>query len=134
MRIIRGRASGDTPSQHRTDTFTGTVWADPVLTTEEGHAVNSVTFTPGARTYWHSHAGGQLLVVIAGQGWVCAAGGRPEPIRAGDVVWAPPGERHWHGGTAETIMTHLAVSLGSTSWLDEVSDEDFLAAVAKAAR
>ena len=131
MRIVRGRAPEGTPTRHRTDTFTGTVWGDPVLTTEEGNTLNSVTFTPGARTYWHSHAGGQVLVVTAGQGWVCAHGEAPQLVRAGDVVWAPPGERHWHGGTAETILTHLAVSIGKTSWLDEVTDEEFRAAVAE---
>lgn len=129
MQIIRGRAPGGTPTQNRTDTFTGTVWGDPVLSTDEGNAINSVTFTPGARTYWHHHSGGQLLVVTAGRGWVCPRGEQPSEIRAGDVVWVPPGESHWHGGTADTIMTHFAVSLGPTVWLEEVTDEEFLAAL-----
>jgi quercetin dioxygenase-like cupin family protein len=130
VQIVRGRTATGTPSQNRTETFTGTVWGDPVLpTTEEGNTINSVTFTPGARTYWHRHTGGQILVVTAGLGWVCPLGERPQLIRAGDVVWVPPGEQHWHGGTADTVLTHLAISIGATTWLDEVSDEDYRAAV-----
>ena len=126
MQIVRGRAPDSTPTQHRTDTFTGTVWGDPVLpTTAEGTTVNSVTFTPGARTYWHHHTGGQILVVTAGMGWVCAEGESPQVIRAGDLVWVPPGERHWHGGTATTVMTHLAVSIGRTEWLHEVGEDEY---------
>jgi mannose-6-phosphate isomerase-like protein (cupin superfamily) len=73
----------------------------------------------------HHHTAGQILVVTAGFGWVCTHGERPQVIRAGDVVWVPPGERHWHGGTADTIMTHLAVSLGPTVWLHEVSEDEY---------
>lgn len=130
MQIVRGRTPAGTPTQNRTETFTGTVWGDPVLpTTPEGNAINSVTFTPGARTYWHHHTGGQILVVTAGLGWVCPEGEEPQLIRAGDVVWVPPGERHWHGGTQGTVMTHLAVSIGKTVWLDEVSGEDYPAGI-----
>lgn len=130
MQIVRGRAPQSTPTQARTETFTGTVWGDPVLpTTEEGNTINSVTFTPGARTYWHEHSGGQILVVTAGLGWVCPFGEKPELIRAGDVVWVPPGERHWHGGTTDTVMTHLAISIGRTRWLDEVSENDYRVAL-----
>ncbi|GAA4551392.1 cupin domain-containing protein [Pseudonocardia xishanensis] len=129
MQIVRGRAAGSAPSQSRTDTFTGTVWADPVLPTTNGNTMNSVTFCPGARTYWHHHTGGQILVVTAGRGWVQSLGEPPQVIRAGDTVWVPPGERHWHGGTADTIMTHLAVSIGPTVWLDEVAEDDYLAAL-----
>lgn len=128
MQIVRGRAPRTTPTQHRTDTFTGTVWGDPVLPTTEGNTINSVTFAPGARTYWHHHTGGQILVVTAGLGWVCPHGEQPELIRAGDVVWVPPGERHWHGGTAGTVLTHLAISIGPTHWLDEVSEDEYAAA------
>ncbi|GAA2879452.1 cupin domain-containing protein [Pseudonocardia halophobica] len=130
MQIVRGRAPDTTPTQNRTETFTGTVWGDPVLpTTAEHNTLNSVTFTPGARTYWHHHTGGQLLVVTAGMGWVCPRGEEPQVVRAGDVVWVPPGEQHWHGGTADTVMTHLAFSIGPTTWLEEVAEGDYLAAV-----
>lgn len=130
MRIVRGRAPTSMATESRTDTFTGTVWGDPVLPTTDGTTINSVTFAPGARTFWHHHTHGQVLVVTAGRGWVCSAGARPQVIRAGDVVWVPPGERHWHGATVDTIMTHLAVSLGPTVWLDEVSEEEYRAGLA----
>jgi quercetin dioxygenase-like cupin family protein len=101
------------------------VWGDPVLPTTEGNTINSVTFTPGARTFWHHHERGQILVVTAGSGWVCTHGETPQPLTVGDVVWVPPGERHWHGGGPDTIMTHLAISLGPTTWLDEVSADEY---------
>jgi quercetin dioxygenase-like cupin family protein len=132
VQIVRGRASQDMPSQNRTETFTGTVWGDPVLpTTAEGTTINSVTFAPGARTYWHHHAAGQILIVTSGMGWVASEGQAPETIRAGDVVWVPPGERHWHGGSAETMMTHTSISIGQTTWSEEVSELDYLAAADK---
>lgn len=126
MHIVHGRAAGS-PTQRRTDTFTGEVFGDPVLPATDGTAVNSVTFTPGAHTFWHSHERGQLLVVTAGSGWVCSQGERPQPITVGDLVWVPPGERHWHGSDPGTIMTHLAVSLGRTEWLAEVAEAEYAA-------
>lgn len=126
MEIIRGRAGLQQPSTVRTDNFTGSVWIDPILpVTDEGHLVGSVTFAPGARTHWHSHAGGQILVVTSGLGWVCSDGDIPHTICAGDVIWTPPGERHWHGATATTVMTHLAISLGRPEWFDEVSEAEY---------
>lgn len=125
MEIVRGRAAGGIPTQLRGDTFTGTVWGDPVLPATDGTTIGSVTFTPGARTFWHAHTDGQILVVTSGLGWVCTKGGEPETIRAGDVVWVPPGEEHWHGGTADTVLTHLAVSLGPTRWTDEVAAAEY---------
>lgn len=125
MQISRGRTPEPLPSASPTETFTGTAWMDPVLTrTAEGNMVNSVTFTPGARTHWHHHERGQVLVVTAGRGWVGTAEGTEE-IRSGDTVWAPPGERHWHGGTPDTVMTHLAVSLGTTTWSDAVGEDEY---------
>lgn len=128
MQVIRGRAEGAV-SAVKGDTFTGTVWGDSVLpTTEVDHnTINSVTFTPGSRTHWHEHSRGQILIVTAGEGFVCPAGENAARIRAGDVVWVPPGERHWHGATATTVMTHLAISIGATSWSDEVGDDEFVA-------
>src|SRR6266545_2115192 len=124
MRIIRGRAEG-TATAAKTGTFVGEVWADPVLpTTDDTTTINVVTFTPGARTNWHEHTRGQILQVLAGRGWVCAEDGRPQALRSGDTVWVPPGERHWHGATATTLMTHTAVSLGPTRWYDRVRDEE----------
>ena len=127
MHIVHGRAPGAT-TEARSATFTGTVWGDPVLPTTDGTTVNSVTFTPGARTYWHHHERGQLLVVTAGTGWVCAQGEEPQAITVGDLVWAPPGEQHWHGAGPGSILTHTAISLGTTTWLDEVSEDEYGAA------
>lgn len=124
MRIVHGRADGAV-TEARSATFTGTVWGDPVLPTTDGTTINSVTFTPGARTYWHHHDRGQILVVTAGTGWVCTHGENPQPLTVGDVVWVPPGERHWHGAGPDTIMTHLATSLGTTTWLAEVSEDEY---------
>lgn len=123
MQIVHGRQGA--PTQRRGETFTGTVWADPVLPSTDGTMVNSVTFTPGARTFWHTHERGQLLVVTAGTGWVCVDGEEPQELRVGDLVWAAPGERHWHGAGGETLMTHLAVSLGEATWFGEVTAEEF---------
>lgn len=125
MQIVHGRADG-ARTQQRGETFTGVVWGDPVLPTTDGNTVNSVTFTPGARTYWHHHERGQLLVVTAGTGWVCTHGQTPQRLAVGDVVWVPPGERHWHGAGPGTVLTHLAISLGRTTWLDEVVDADYV--------
>ncbi|GGP00542.1 cupin domain-containing protein [Nonomuraea glycinis] len=127
MRIVHGRAAGEV-SVVKSATFVGTVWADPVLPTTDGTTINLVTFTPGARTNWHEHAEGQILQVLAGQGWVCAAGGPAVRLLPGDTVWVPPGERHWHGATETTLMTHTAISLGPTHWYDEVSPDDYTAA------
>jgi quercetin dioxygenase-like cupin family protein len=89
----------------------------------------SVTFEPGARTLWHTHPLGQNLVVTSGCGWVQHWGGPIEGIRPGDVIWIPPGEKHWHGATPTTAMTHIAVyeHLGDTGadWMEEVSDEQY---------
>jgi quercetin dioxygenase-like cupin family protein len=127
MRIERGHAR-NSASGRRADTFTGEVWADSVLPTTDGTTINVVTFTPGARTHWHSHREGQVLQVLAGQGWVCSAGGTPQRLLPGDTVWVPPGERHWHGATHTTLMSHTAISLGPTDWLDAVSEQDYAAA------
>jgi quercetin dioxygenase-like cupin family protein len=123
MKIVRGRSEKDASSR-RSDTFVGEVWLDPVLSAD-GVAVNAVFFAPGARTNWHSHEHGQVLQVTAGAGWVCAQGGHPQPLTAGDVVWAPGGEVHWHGAGADSFLLHTATSLGATSWGDPVSDDDY---------
>ena len=91
----------------------------------------SVTFEPGARTAWHTHPLGQTLIVTAGSGWVQQWGGQIEEIRQGDVVWIPPGQKHWHGATATTAMTHIAIverldGKGS-DWMEKVSDEQYQA-------
>lgn len=128
MRIARGRAPG-VPSEERGATFTGRVWADTVLSPEDGVVVNNVFFEPGARTHWHTHDVTQVLYVLAGEGWVQVRGGSGGPIAAGDTVHIPAGEEHWHGASSASYVLHLAVSVGETDWLDEVSNEDYERAI-----
>ena len=91
----------------------------------------SVTFEPGARTVWHTHPLGQTLIVTAGFGWVQREGAPVEEIRPGDIVWFSPGEKHWHGATPTTAMTHLAVTEAldgrAVEWMEKVTDEQYLA-------
>jgi quercetin dioxygenase-like cupin family protein len=113
------------------DWFTGTVRIDPLFTAPAPARVcgAAVTFEPGARTAWHTHPLGQTLIITSGAGWVQRESGPVEEIRPGDVVWFPPGERHWHGATATTAMTHIAIqeSLDGTAveWMEHVSDEQY---------
>lgn len=113
------------------DWFTGSVRIDPLLQTPDPALVQSasVTFEPGARTAWHTHPLGQTLIVTAGYGWVQRWGGRVEEIRPGDVVWFSPGEKHWHGATARTAMTHIAIQERKdgkvVDWMEQVSDEQY---------
>ncbi|MGD9768489.1 MAG: cupin domain-containing protein [Pseudolabrys sp.] len=114
------------------DWFTGTVRIDaPFQATEPARVGGAtVTFEPGARTAWHTHPLGQTLIVTAGLGWIQREGGRVEEIRPGDIVWFEPGERHWHGATDRTAMTHIAIAEalnGSpVTWQEHVSDADYL--------
>jgi quercetin dioxygenase-like cupin family protein len=115
------------------DWFTGTVRIDPLFQAPSPARVAgaSVTFEPGARTAWHTHPLGQTLIVTAGCGWVQREGGPIEEVHPGDVIWFPPGEKHWHGATATTAMTHIAIqeSLDGkvVEWLEQVSDEQYQA-------
>ena len=123
------RPSGKGPAEY----FTGTVRIDPLIEAPDPARVRSasVTFEPGARTAWHTHPLGQTLIVTYGCGWVQREGGPVEVIRPGDVVWFAPGERHWHGATATTAMTHIAIqealSGSPVDWLEHVSDEQYQA-------
>lgn len=114
------------------DYFTGTVRIDAPFAAPEPARVAgaTVTFEPGARTAWHTHPLGQTLIVTAGQGWVQRLSGEKETINPGDIVWFPPGEKHWHGATDKTAMTHIAIAEpenGSpVDWMEKVSDEDYL--------
>lgn len=129
MKIIRRdntpAGPAEPPTARRTDTFTGTVYGDPVLEPTDGASVTSVFFAPGGRTYWHSHENGQVLHVVEGRGLVATKDDAPQPIGAGDVIWAPPGEVHWHGGSHDSMVLHLAVSLGPTTWLAEVTNDEY---------
>ena len=129
MEITR---SGSQPSaKGPAEYFTGTVRIDPLFqTSDPGRALAaSVTFEPCARTAWHTHPRGQILIVTFGCGLVQSWGGPIEQIRPGDVVWCPPGEKHWHGGTATTAMTHIAIAQQldgkAVDWMEKVSDDEY---------
>ena len=113
--------------------FTGTVRIDPLVNPPAPARIvgNSVTFEPGARTAWHTHPLGQNLIVTAGCGRVQLWGSPIEEIRPGDVVWIPPGEKHWHGAAPTTAMTHLALQEQldgkAVDWLEHVTDEQYQA-------
>ncbi|MCJ2013550.1 cupin domain-containing protein [Methylobacterium sp. J-076] len=129
MQIFHGRAA-DKPSESRGPTFTGQVWADPVMPASGGVMVNEVFFTPGARTHWHTHGQGQVLQVKAGKGWVCVEGQAAQAIRPGDTVWIPADERHWHGAAADSFLLHTAISVGGTTWQDAVTEDAYRSATA----
>jgi quercetin dioxygenase-like cupin family protein len=113
------------------DWFTGTVRIDsPFKGTGLARVTGAtVTFEPGARTAWHTHPLGQTLIVLQGCGWAQSSGGQVEEIRSGDIIWFPPGEKHWHGAAPNTAMTHIAIQEqldGKTvDWLEKVSDEQY---------
>src|SRR5688500_2431561 len=113
--------------------FTGAVRVDPLFQAPAPARASGghVTFEPGARSAWHTHPLGQTLIITSGLGWVQREGGPIEEVRAGDVVWFPPGLKHWHGATPTTAMTHIAIqeSLNgkTVDWLEKVSDEQYRA-------
>ena len=126
------KPAGSQPSgKGPTDWFTGLVRIDQLFTAPDPARVvaASVTFEPGARTAWHTHPLGQTLVVTSGFGWAQRWGGPIEEIRPGDVIWFAPGEKHWHGATPATAMTHMAIQEkldGKTvDWMEKVSDEQY---------
>lgn len=126
--------NGSKPSgKGPTDYFTGTVRLDPLFQREAPARVAGahVTFEPGARTAWHTHPLGQTLIVTSGAGLVQREGGPIEEIRPGDVVWFPPGEKHWHGASPHVAMTHIAIqeSLNgkTVEWMEKVTDEQYQA-------
>jgi quercetin dioxygenase-like cupin family protein len=107
--------------------FTGTVWNSRVHDSEGGITMIAVQFAPGARSDWHTHPGGQLLYVVSGSGLVQTGDGVTQMIGPGDVVHAPPGERHWHGAAPASPMMHLSLtSGGATQWEGKVGEEDYL--------
>lgn len=114
------------------DNFTGTVRRDGLISSEAPGRVATglVTFEPGARTAWHKHPAGQILIITAGRGWVQAEGQERYEVTAGDSVWIPANERHWHGATDATAMSHIAITESidgsAVTWLEHVADEDFL--------
>jgi len=123
------RPSGKGPA----DYFTGAVRIDPLFQAPDPARVSgaSVTFEPGARTAWHTHPLGQTLIVTSGRGWVQRWGAPIEEIRPGDLIWFPPGEKHWHGATPTTAVTHIAIQEAldgkRVDWMEHVSDEQYQA-------
>lgn len=129
MKITR---SGSQPSaKGSAEYFTGYVRIDPLLQAPEPARVAGalVTFEPGARTAWHTHPLGQTLIVMTGLGWAQRDGGPIEEIRPGDVVWFPPGEKHWHGATPANGMSHIAVQEALNEkvvdWMEHVTDDQY---------
>lgn len=121
------QASGKGPAQN----FTGTVRIDPLFGVHAPSTVSggAVTFEPGSRSAWHTHPAGQVLIVTAGVGRVQQWGGQVQEIRPGDVIWTPPGVKHWHGAAPTTALTHIAIqeAVGgkNVEWLEKVSDEQY---------
>jgi quercetin dioxygenase-like cupin family protein len=135
IKRIGSQPSAQGPTQY----FTGSVRIDPLFTLPNPARATgaSVTFEPGARTAWHSHPLGQVLIVTAGCGWTQCEGGPIEEIRAGDVIWCPPNRRHWHGATPSTAMTHIAIQEAidgrAVHWMEHVTDDQYLAGVGQQA-
>ncbi|MEG4626264.1 cupin domain-containing protein [Microcoleus sp. w1-18aA5] len=130
--LVEVRRNGSQPSTRGpAENFTGSVRIDPLFSAQSPARTGSasVTFEPGARTAWHTHPLGQTLIVTAGVGYVQQWGGQIQEIRPGDVVSIPPGVKHWHGATATTAMTHIALheQLNGkvVDWLEQVSDEQY---------
>jgi quercetin dioxygenase-like cupin family protein len=129
MEITRNgsQPSGKGPA----DYFTGTVRVDPMFAANDARRASAgcVTFEPGARTAWHTHPRGQTLIVVSGFGRVQREGGPIEEIRPGDIIWFPPGERHWHGASPSTAMTHIAIQENLdgkvVDWMEKVTDEQY---------
>ena len=126
MLIVRGDAQ-TTPSE-RNEAATGEVWFDPILPKTDDVDVGIVIFSPSGRTVWHQHAHGQLLQITSGYGFVCREGEEPQRVRAGDTIWIGPDERHWHGATLSTLMSHTTVTIGETEFLEAVTEADYAAA------
>lgn len=129
MKIHR---AGSTPSARQpTESFTGVARRDALINAEPPGRVltGSVTFEPGARTAWHTHPAGQILIITAGRGWVQRDGEPRAEVTPGDAVWIAAGEKHWHGATATTAMTHIAITEqvdgSAVTWLEPVTNDDY---------
>jgi quercetin dioxygenase-like cupin family protein len=129
MEHVRGRQDGQPTRAGDAGTFSGRVMMDGLLADGVGDAasvrVNSVVFEPGGRTFWHSHAGGQVLIVGTGRGMIETRDGDRHALQPGDIVWAAPGEEHWHGAAPDSFVAHTAISLGVTAWREEVPGDRY---------
>ena len=130
MKIIKANSRPTVKAS--SDYFTGTVWQDPIIEADAPARVRAlrVSFEPEARTAWHTHPLGQTLHIISGIGLIGLRNKTPKLINAGDTVWIPPGEEHWHGASAANSMTHIAIQEalnGSVAtWLEKVSDGEYV--------
>lgn len=133
MKIARGRVHGR-PSNLAGEKFDGEVWQDLIMPpTSDGTRATTLFFAPGGHTRWHRHEGGQFLVVTIGEGIICARGEEPQRLSVGDVVWISKDEEHWHGGSGNCLMSHLAISFGETTYLEPVEQDDYESATVKTA-
>lgn len=127
MEITRSGAAAS--ARGPADYFTGTVRIDAPFSGSGDLSGATVTFEPGARTAWHTHPRGQTLLVTSGLGWVQREGGPIEEIRPGDIVWFEPGEKHWHGASPNTAMSHIAIAEKqageAVTWMEKVSDDQY---------
>jgi quercetin dioxygenase-like cupin family protein len=125
------RAGSQPSAKGPADWFTGAVRIDSPISPPDPACITGalVTFEPGARTAWHTHPLGQTLLVTTGLGWVQREGGAIEEIRPGDIVWFAPGEKHWHGASPTTAMSHLAIQEKrdgkNVDWMEQVSDDQY---------
>jgi quercetin dioxygenase-like cupin family protein len=126
------RAGKSTSVRGRAEWFTGEVWIDEIASSPEpsGVRIVRVTFTPGARTAWHTHPAGQVLHILSGKARVQKAGGEVTEVHPGDTVWFEPGERHWHGAAPGCVMVHLAVQQAdatgnAVTWLEHVTEAEY---------
>jgi quercetin dioxygenase-like cupin family protein len=126
------RVESHSSTRGSSDWFTGSVRIQPLFEAAGPARVRSasVTFEPGARTAWHTHPLGQTLIVTAGLGWAQQQGGPVEEIRTGDVIWFSPNEKHWHGATPTTAMTHIAIQEALdgnvVQWMEHVTEKEYL--------
>jgi quercetin dioxygenase-like cupin family protein len=134
LKRVGSQPSGKGPAEY----FSGTARIDPLFQAQSPGRTSgaSVTFEPGARSAWHTHPLGQALIVTSGCGLTQCWGKPPVKIRAGDVVWCPPGEKHWHGATPTTSMTHIAIQEALdgkvVNWMEKVTDDEYAAASSQA--
>jgi quercetin dioxygenase-like cupin family protein len=125
------RSGSQQPIKGPAEHFTGSVQVEPLFPVRDPSRTSGgkVTFAPGARSAWHTHPLGQTLIVTDGTGWIQQWGGPIEEIRKGDVIWIPPGVKHWHGATPNTAMTHIAIqeqlSGKAVEWMEKVTDDQY---------
>jgi quercetin dioxygenase-like cupin family protein len=126
LKFEPGRTSEPAQPGTKVCATTGDVLIDNIMT-GEGLSVNGAMFKPGSHTFWHSHEHGQIFLVASGRGMIGVRDGSSHVVRAGDVVYAPPGEEHWHGAAPDSFVTYTSISLGKTSFCEPVADEDYTA-------